>query len=83
MASACRVTLRVAEPDAVRFSAAEYIPVRVSDAPAYEGPYEVSAAGWAQVLPTAGHVMAADLTIRPIPSNYGLIGWDGSTLTVS
>ena len=83
MASCCSVVLTVSEPDEVAFSAAEYIPVRVSDAPAYDGPYEVSAARWAQVLPTAGHVMTADLTVRPIPSNYGLISWDGSTLTVS
>ena len=83
MASCCSVVLTVTEPDEVTFGAAEYIPVRVSDAPAYDGPYEVSAARWAQVLPTAGHVMTADLTVRPIPSNYGLISWDGSTLTVS
>lgn len=80
---ACRIPLTVAEPDEVAFSAAEYIPVRVTDAPAYDGPYEVSAARWAQVLPTAGRVMTADLTVRPIPSNWGLITWDGSTLTVS
>lgn len=83
MPSACSVRLRVDGPDEVRFTTSEYIPVRVSDAPAYDGPYEVSAASWAQVLPTAGHVMTGNLTVRPVPSNYGLISWDGSTLTVS
>ena len=27
--------------------------------------------------------MASDVTVNPIPSNYGLITWDGSVLTVS
>lgn len=81
--ASCGVTLTVTEPDEVAFSAAEYIPVHVSDAPEYDGPYEVSAARWAQVLPTAGHLMTSDLTVRPVPSNYGLITWDGSVLTVS
>lgn len=83
MPSACRVRLRVDVPDEVRFTDSEYIPVRVTDAPAYDGPYEVSAARWAQVLPTAGRVMTGDLTVRPVPSNWGLVTWDGSTLTVS
>lgn len=83
MPSARCVRLRVGGPDEVRFTATEYIPVRVTDAPAYDGPYEVSAARWAQVLPTAGRVMTGDLTVRPVPSNWGLVTWDGSTLTVS
>lgn len=36
-----------------------------------------------QVLATAGLVVAENIIINPIPSNYGLITWDGSTLTVS
>lgn len=49
----------------------------------YEGPYEAVPAADAQEIPTAGKIMARDFVIRPIPSNYGLITWNGATLTVS
>lgn len=50
---------------------------------AYPGPYEVTPSSEAQVLPTTHHTMTGDLVVNPIPSNYGLITWNGSTLTVS
>lgn len=49
----------------------------------YEGAYEVTPGPEAVVLETAGRAMAENVTINPIPSNYGLISWNGSTLTVS
>lgn len=49
----------------------------------YEGAYEVTPSSSAQVLPTAFHKLLGDITINPIPSNYGLITWNGSTITVS
>lgn len=49
----------------------------------YQGPYEVTPTREAQVLGTAGRRMASDVVINPIPRNYGLITWNGSTLTVS
>ena len=51
--------------------------------PAYEGSYEITPSAEAQVLPTNNLRMINDLTIKPIPQNYGLITWDGSTITVS
>lgn len=51
--------------------------------PAYDGPYEFVATSEAQVIHTDGLQMHGDLIIDPIPSNYGLITWNGSTLTVS
>lgn len=36
-----------------------------------------------QILATAGFQMPRDITIEPIPQNYGLITWNGSTITVS
>lgn len=51
--------------------------------PAYRGPYEVTPTSETQVLPTEGKRMTADVVVNPIPSNYGLITWDGSKLTVS
>lgn len=57
------------------FSAAYY--------PPWDGPAEYTPSTEAQTVAVGGHVMEGDLTINPIPSNYGLITWDGSTLTVS
>lgn len=51
--------------------------------PSYEGIYEVTPGPEAVTLETAGLVMARNVTINPIPSNYGRITWNGSTLTVS
>lgn len=58
-------------------------PVEYSPVPHYGGMYEVTPTLDTQVLATSGMVMDRDVIIRPIPSNYGLITWNGSTLTVS
>ena len=55
----------------------------VSDYAAYDGAYEVTPTRETQTLQTASKVLAQNVTINPIPSNYGLITWDGHTLTVS
>lgn len=49
----------------------------------YDGEYEVTPGQSPVILPTAGKTMARSVTVNPIPSNYGLITWNGSTLTVS
>jgi len=49
----------------------------------YAGSYEVTPGATAQTLPTASRMLAQDITINPIPSNYGLVTWDGSSLMVS
>ncbi len=51
--------------------------------PAYTGSYTVTASAETQTLETNGLVMSEDITINPIPNNYGLITWNGSYLTVS
>lgn len=51
--------------------------------PLYEGPYEVTPSNEEQVLNTDAFYMNGNITINPIPNNYGLITWNGSTLTVS
>ena len=51
--------------------------------PPYEGPYEVTPGEDTQTLATDSLYMRGNITINPIPSNYGLITWNGSTLTVS
>lgn len=49
----------------------------------YDGDYTITPMQETQVLQTENKHMLHDVTINPIPSNYGLITWDGSTLTVS
>ena len=49
----------------------------------YDGSYEVTPSTSAQTLDTANLLLAHNITINPIPSNYGLITWNGSVLTVS
>ena len=57
--------------------------VQIIDGDHYTGEYTVTPTSYTQTLPTAGLVMEQDVTIDPIPSNYGLITWNGSFLTVS
>ena len=49
----------------------------------YDGPYQVTPNNQTQVLATQGKHLANNVVIDPIPSNYGLITWNGSVLTVS
>lgn len=51
--------------------------------PTYSGSYEITPTQQTQTIPINGLLAADDITVNPIPSNYGLITWDGSTLTVS
>ena len=51
--------------------------------PQYEGETVVTPSSQVQVLETDGFILADNIVIEPIPSNYGLITWDGATLTVS
>lgn len=49
----------------------------------YEGEYVITPSGAVQILATKGKTAAQNITIQPIPQNYGLITWNGSILTVS
>ena len=49
----------------------------------YTGSYEFTPTQSTQTAPTANKTLTGNITINPIPSNYGLITWDGATLTVS
>lgn len=57
--------------------------ISASEHPYYSGAYEVTPSAEQQVLSTQSKVMAEDIIVKPIPSNYGLITWNGSVLTVS
>ena len=49
----------------------------------YSGAYEVTPTEETQTLATADKVLSGNIIVKPIPSNYGLITWDGTKLTVS
>jgi hypothetical protein len=49
----------------------------------YEGAYAVVPTQQTQILQTKNKTLEDDVTIAPIPNNYGLITWNGSVLTVS
>ena len=49
----------------------------------YSGPYTVTPGRNAQVLETRGKIMTENVTVEPIPQNYGLVTWNGSILTIS
>ena len=51
--------------------------------PDYTGSYEITPNGTTQVLIVSNKRMTEDLVINPIPSNYGLISWDGSGILIS
>ena len=61
----------------------EYVRVVNADAEEYAGPYEATPTASAQTFGTTGKLMVRDFTVAPIPSNWGLITWNGSVLTVS
>lgn len=50
---------------------------------AFSGPYEYTPSNEEQTVPIAYLMASQDIKINPIPNNYGLITWDGSTITVS
>lgn len=49
----------------------------------YQGDYRITPSRETQTLSTAGKYLNQSIVVEPIPSNYGLITWNGSTLTVS
>lgn len=49
----------------------------------YEGAYTFTPTEETQVIEIENKRATANITINPVPSNYGLITWDGITLMVS
>ena len=49
----------------------------------YQGITTITPSRNRQTLNTNGCVMTQDIVVESIPSNYGLITWNGSVLTVS
>lgn len=74
------INLSLGDPEGLSLSAGEVINI---GAEKYEGPYEWTPGEQTQTVPIEGLQATADIVIKPIPSNYGLITWSGTTLTVS
>lgn len=51
-------------------------------APAYSGETVFTPSDETQVIPVLGYRMKDNITINPVPGNYGRISWNGSALTV-
>ena len=49
----------------------------------YTGDYTITPSADTQIIETRNLRMTDNLTIEPIPNNYGLITWNGSVITVS
>jgi len=54
-----------------------------SAVPTYHGETTFTPSQNQQIVQVSGYRMADDITIEPIPSNYGLVTWNGAVLTVS
>ena len=57
--------------------------IRTTNYEEYSGETVVTPSAEVQVLQTGNRVVLENITINPIPSNYGLITWNGAVLTVS
>lgn len=57
--------------------------INVSVVPIYDGDYEITPGEEAVILQTNGKELTGNITVNPIPSNWGKIGWNGSYLTVT
>ena len=53
------------------------------DLPIYDGITEITPSHDTQILQTSNKALTRNIVVNPIPSNYGLITWNGSVLTVS
>ena len=49
----------------------------------YSGQTDFTPTAERQIISTAGLIMDGDIYVEPIPSNYGLITWNGSFIRVS
>ena len=62
---------------------ADVLPLGVRDVTAsYEGQYEYTPSDEIQTIEIEGLKATQNITINPIPSDYGHIAWNGSTLMV-
>ena len=59
------------------------IKVAEYDLPVYDGITDITPSQDTQILQTSNKTLTRNIVVNPIPSNYGLVTWDGSRLTIS
>lgn len=86
---AIKLTVNISETAVLKVAGADPVAldvepsILVDRSKVYEGDYEFTPSDTAQTIEIANERAINNITINPIPSNYGLITWNGSTLTVS
>ena len=75
------VNLGVLEPKSVDLDMSVGVYAQIGEH--YHGAYTITPSSETQILDTDTLILDGNITINPIPSNYGLISWDGSKITVS
>lgn len=75
------VSLGIQEPKSVALDMTVGVYAQIGEH--YHGAYTITPSSEVQILSTNGLVLDEDITIDPVPSNYGLITWNGAYLTVS
>lgn len=74
------LSLSINDSDGLSLSAGEVTNV---GADLYDGSYEWTPSTETQTIQINGKQATADIVIQPIPNNYGLVTYNGSTITVS
>lgn len=77
------VELRVDDDVGIELGVSEQIVIEDHDTLPYTGEYEFTPTEDTQTVRINGLRATRNITINPIPSNYGKITWNGSVLTVS
>ena len=91
MNNCCSISLRIDDQNRIPLRIKEESSVSLNvggdfyavGPPYYDGAYDITPSESVQVLEMKDMRASSNVTINPIPSNYGLITWDGSRLTVS
>ena len=77
------IDLRIDDDVGIDLGVTEQIVIEEHDTLPYRGEYEFTPTEDVQTIPINGLRATRNITINPIPSNYGKITWNGSVLTVS
>lgn len=75
-----KATFNVRSDSPISFTTQEGIPIYPVS---YSGEYTLTPTGETQIFNTEGLMMTRNITVNPIPSNYGLVTYDGSVITIS
>lgn len=73
--------LGVDSPEAVELNAETHIVVDTTTI--YDGAYEWTPTDSVQLIEIENKKALGQIKINPIPQNYGLVTWNGSTLTIT